>query len=134
VLAALSRLCLLAIARNAKLDCVRCFRHEQETFMAIELRYVFRPLPGASLGEIMEYSKTAAELWKKYQGEVSLWMVGVGEQGNWVFSVKFPDYEAYGKCLSGLTQDSALMDWQNSVMKAGKAEWVRSSMFRQIPL
>jgi hypothetical protein len=102
--------------------------------MAIEVRYVFRPLPGAALADVMESSKSAAELWKKHKGDVSLWIVGAGEQGNWVFSVKFPDYEAYGKCLTGLTQEPAFTEWQDRVMKAGKVEWVRSSLFRQIPL
>jgi hypothetical protein len=102
--------------------------------MTIEARYMFRPRPGTSIEDVMSQSKMAAELWRKYKGEVSLWTVTSGEMGNWIFSVKFPNYESYGTCLSELSQDPDFLTMQDRFMTSGKADWIRSNVVRQIQI
>ena len=102
--------------------------------MSIEMRYMFRPRPGTSLEEVMEISKMGADMWRKHRGEVSLWTVSAGEMGNWLFVIKFADYEAYGACVNELTQDTDFLAFQNKFMTSGKADWVRSTLVRQIPI
>jgi hypothetical protein len=82
----------------------------------------------------MEMSKMGADLWRKHNGEVSLWTVSAGEMGNWLFVIKFTDYEAYGACMNELTQDADFLAFQNKFMTSSKADWVRSNVVRQIPI
>lgn len=102
--------------------------------MSILVQYDFRPLPGEDFMTLMENVKIAAALWRRHGANPSLWMVGLGETGNMAFTVPFDNYSEYGACLDSLTNDPDFRSWQAKNLKDGAAEWVRSNLYRNLPL
>ena len=67
--------------------------------MPIVLQFVFKPVPGSDLTQIIEHAKVVSKLWQKHGAkDASLWTVYAGEMGNMVFTVPFENYSEYGKC------------------------------------
>jgi hypothetical protein len=103
--------------------------------MSMMIQFVFKALPGSDMPTITENVKTATKLWKKHgAGEVSFWMVTLGEVGNMAVTVAFDNYAAYGNCYDSLIEDTEFRKWQADSVKAGMTEWVRSNIARKIPL
>ena len=103
--------------------------------MSIVLQFVFKPVPGSDLAQIIEHAKVVARLWKKHGAkEVSLWTVSTGEMGNMAFTVPFETYSEYGKCIDALHVDPEFRKWQAESIKTGMTEWVRGNIARKVPL
>lgn len=98
------------------------------------LQYVFKPNPGADLGELMALVKESAKLWKKHGADVNLWSVQVGEIGNMAFVARFESYAKLGATVEALNADPAFMAWRAKSIKSGLATWVRSNQLYEVPL
>src|SRR5258706_11928416 len=75
--------------------------------MAVVVQYVVKPNPGSDLGGIIELAKESAVLWRKHGGKPRFWSVAVGEAGNYVFSINFETFSAYGAAVDKLNADPA---------------------------
>ena len=62
------------------------------------------------------------------------WAVSAGEIGNWVFSVVFESFDAYGKCMDALNSDPEFQKWQLESTKAGLATRVRNNLIRKVDM
>jgi hypothetical protein len=103
--------------------------------MAYEARYVFRPNPGADLGDVMESIKQGAALWKKHGAtSARLWVVAAGELGNYVLELRFDNASQYAKVTDPLSDDADFRAWQAENVRAGSFTWVRSNLLREISL
>jgi len=103
--------------------------------MAYEARYVFRPNPGADLGAVMEAMKQGAALWKKHGApDARLWVVAAGELGNYVLTLQFENASEYAKVTDPLSADPEFRRWQAENVRSGAFTWVRSNLFRELPL
>ena len=102
--------------------------------MAMAVQYVVKPNPGSDLAGIIELAKESAVLWRKYGGRVSYWSVVGGEVGNFVFSVNFETFSAYGAAMDKLGADPAFQAWQAKRAKAGLTTWVRGNMATEIEI
>lgn len=102
--------------------------------MTVVVQYVVKAIPGVEPASIIELTKEVAVLWRKYGGKASFWSVAVGEVGNFVFSVSFETFSAYGAAVDKLNADPALQSWQAKRAKAGLTEWVRSNLATEIPV
>ena len=103
--------------------------------MAFEARYVFRPDPGADLGQVMESMKRGAALWKKHgAANARLWTVASGELGNYVLVLQFANAAEYAKVTDPLSADPDFQRWQADNVRSGGFSWVRSNLFREIAL
>jgi hypothetical protein len=71
---------------------------------------------------------------RKHGGKVSYWTVIVGEIGNFVFSVNFESFAAYGAAMDKLGADPEFQAWQVKRAKAGLSTWVRSNMATEIEI
>jgi hypothetical protein len=105
-----------------------------ESRMSVVVQYVVRPNPGSDLEGVIGLAKESAVLWRKYGGKVSYWTVVVGEVGNFVFSVNFETFSAYGAAIDKLGADPAFQAWQAKRAKAGLTTWVRSNMATEIEI
>jgi hypothetical protein len=54
--------------------------------------------------------------------------------GNMAFTLPFASIAEYGKCADAITADPAFLDWQVKNADSGLAEWIRSNLYREIPL
>ena len=103
--------------------------------MSIVLQFVFKPVPGSDLTQIIEHARVGATLWKKHGAkEVSLWTISCGEMGNLAFTVPFDTYSDYGKCYDSLLTDLDFRRWQAELVKAGLSEWVRGNIARRVQM
>jgi len=102
--------------------------------MAVVVQYVIKPNPGSDLAAIQEMSKESIALWRKHGGKVSFWAVVVGEVGNFVVSINFESFSAYGAAVDKLGADPAFQAWQLKRAKAGLSTWVRSNMATEIEI
>jgi hypothetical protein len=103
--------------------------------MAYEARYVFRPNPGADLGEVIGAIKRGAQLWLKHGSPPPrLWAVTAGELGNYVLVVQFENAAAYAKVVDPLSADPEFRAWQAGNVEAGAITWVRSNLAREMDL
>lgn len=102
--------------------------------MAVVAQYVFRPNPGADLTAVMANVKEAVGLWRKYDAEVHLWTVSMGEIGNMSVTAHFDSYAGYAKCIDQLVADPAFAAWQQKNLASGLSNWVRSNLAREIPI
>ena len=102
--------------------------------MTIVVQYVVKPNPGSDAAAIIEMAKEGAIIWRKHGGKVSYWSVTVGEVGNFVFSVNFESFSAYGAAMEKLNADPATHAWQAKRLKAGLTTWVRSNMATEIDI
>ena len=64
----------------------------------------------------------------------SFWFVAVGEVGNFVFSVNFETFSAYGAGVDKLNADPAFQAWQVKGLKLGITSWVRGNMATEIAI
>lgn len=101
---------------------------------AATLQYVFKPNPGADLGELVGLVKESAKLWKEHGADVSFWTVQVGEIGNMAFVARFESSAKLGATLEALNADPAFMAWRAKSIKSGLATWVRSNQLSEVPL
>jgi hypothetical protein len=103
--------------------------------MAYAARYVFKPNPGADLDAVLEAMKQGAALWKKHGAAgARLWVVADGELGNYVLELAFANAMEYAKVTDPLSADPEFRRWQAQNVRAGAITWVRSSLFRELPL
>ena len=103
--------------------------------MSIMLQFVFKPVPGSDLAQIIEHARAGSVLWKKHGAkEVSLWAISCGEMGNLAFTVPFDTYSDYGKCYDSLLTDPDFRRWQAESVKAGLSEWVRGNIARRVQM
>jgi hypothetical protein len=102
--------------------------------MAVVVQYVVKPNPGSDLAAVIGLAKESAVLWRKHGGRVSYWSVIVGEIGNFVFSVNFESFAAYGAAMDKLGADPEFQAWQVKRAKAGLSTWVRSNMATEIEI
>ena len=102
--------------------------------MAMVAQFVVKPNPGSDLAGIIELAKESAVLWRKYGGKVRYWSVIGGEVGNFVFSVSFETFSAYGAAVDKLGSDTAFQAWQAKRAKAGLTTWVRSNIATEIEI
>lgn len=102
--------------------------------MAAVLQYVFKPNPGADLGELMGLVKESAAMWKKHGADVSPWIVQVGEIGNLAFVARFESAAKLGATVEAVNTDPGFMAWRAKSIKGGLATWVRSNQLSEIPL
>jgi hypothetical protein len=102
--------------------------------MAVVVQYVVKPNPGSDLAGIFELAKESAVLWRKYGGKARLWSVNVGEAGNYVFSINFETFSAYGAAVDKLNADPAFRTWQAKRLKAGLTTLVRANMATEIDI
>ena len=100
--------------------------------MAIVVQYVFKAIPGKSLGVLAESVNAAAALWKKHGASPRIWAVAVGEIGSLAFTAQFDDFTEYGKCQDALNADPAFLAWRAKNNELGAAEWVRSNLLREM--
>ena len=100
--------------------------------MAVVVQYVVKPNPGSDLGGIIELAKESAVLWRKHGGKPRFWSVAVGEAGNYVFSINFETFSAYGAAVDKLNADPAFQTWQAKRLKAGFTTLVRANMAIEI--
>lgn len=100
--------------------------------MAVAVQYVVKPNPGSDLATILEMTHESAVLWRKYGGKVSFWSVAVGEVGNFVFTINFENFSAYGAAVDKLNADPAFQAWQVKRLKLGLTSWVRGNMATEI--
>ena len=98
------------------------------------LQYVFKPNPGADLGELMALVNESAKLWKKHGADVNLWSVQVGEIGNMAFVARFESSAKLGATIEALNGDPAFVAWRAKSIKSGLATWVRSNQLYEVPL
>jgi hypothetical protein len=101
---------------------------------AATLQYVFKPNPGADLGELLALVKESAKLWKEHGADVSMWSVQVGEIGNMAFVARFESAAKLGATVEALNADPAFMAWRAKSIKTGLATWVRSNQLSEVPL
>jgi hypothetical protein len=102
--------------------------------MSILVQFDFRPQPGTDFRGIVESARVAAGLWKKHGATPSLWSVGLGEIGNMSFTVPFANCAEYGTCVDALNADPAFREWQVKNIDSGFGQWIRSNLYREIPL
>jgi hypothetical protein len=102
--------------------------------MAMVVQYVVKPNPGSDLAGVIELAKESAVLWRKYGGKVRYWSVIGGEVGNFVFSINFDTFSAYGAAVDKLGADPAFQAWQAKRAKAGLTTWVRSNIATEIEI
>ena len=102
--------------------------------MAVVVQYVVKPNPGADFAGILELAKESAGLWRKHGGKPRFWSVAVGEFGNFVFSINFETFSAYGATVEKLNADPAFQTWQAKRLKAGLTTLVRSNLATEIEL
>jgi hypothetical protein len=88
--------------------------------------------PGYDLAGIIELAKESAVLWRKHGGKPRFWSVNVGEAGNYVFSINFETFSAYGATVDKLNADPAFQTWQAKRLKAGLTTLVRANMAIEI--
>jgi hypothetical protein len=103
-----------------------------ESRMAVVVQYVVKPNPGSDLAGIIELAKESAVLWRKYGGKARFWSVAVGEAGNFVFSINFETFSAYGAAVDKLNADPAFQTWQAKRLKSGFTSFVRANMATEI--
>ena len=101
---------------------------------AAMIQFVFRPNPGSNITTILEFCKTAADLWRKHGGEVHLWTIQVGEIGNMAFTVQAESTARLGAITDAVNADPALMQWRAQVLAAGQTTWVRSNQGFEVPI
>ena len=97
-------------------------------------QYVFKPNPGADLPALIAMIKEAAELWRKYGADVSLWTGQLGEIGNMRFVARFESCTKLGAALDGINGDPAFAAWRVKNIKAGLSTWVRSNQAYEVPI
>ena len=103
--------------------------------MAYEARYVFRPNPGADMGDVMKAIEEGAALWRKHGApNPRLWTISAGEIGNYVLVVQFENAAEYAKVVDPLSADPKFRRWQARNVAAGNITWVRSNLARELPL
>jgi hypothetical protein len=102
--------------------------------MAMVAQFVVKPNPGSDPAAIIELAKESAVLWRKYGGKVRYWTVIGGEFGNFVFTVSFETFSAYGAAMDELVADPAFLAWQAKRAKAGLTTLVRSNIAREIEI
>jgi hypothetical protein len=102
--------------------------------MAVVAQYVVKPNPGSDLATILEMTHESAVLWRKYGGKVSFWSVAAGEVGDFVFSVSFETFSAYGAAIDKLNADTAFQAWQVKRLKLGMTSWVRGDVLTEIAI
>jgi hypothetical protein len=102
--------------------------------MSMVAQFVVKPNPGSDLAAIIELAKESAVLWRKYGAKVRYWSVIGGEIGNFVFTVNFETFSAYGAALDKLGADPAFQAWQAKRAKAGLTTWVRSNVATEIEI
>ena len=102
--------------------------------MAVVVQYVVKPNPGSDLAGIIELAKESAVLWRKYGGKARFWSVAVGEAGNFVFSINFETFSAYGAAVDKLNADPAFQTWQAKRLKLGATTWVRGNLAFEVPI
>jgi hypothetical protein len=91
---------------------------------------VFKPNPGADMAKLMGLVAESAAIWRKHGAEVNVWTVSAGEIGNMVFSTRYDNFEAYGKCLDAVYADPDFQAWQIKGTASGLSTWVRSNLAR----
>jgi hypothetical protein len=101
---------------------------------AAVVQYVFKPNPGINVQELIALIKEAADLWRKYGADVSLWNVQVGEIGNMTFVARAESAAKMGATVDALNEDQNFVAWRARNMKAGLATWVRSNQAYEIPI
>jgi hypothetical protein len=102
--------------------------------MAVVVQYVVKPNPGSDLAKILEMTKESVGLWRKHGGKVSFWSVAVGEVGNFVVSINFETFSAYGAAVDKLAADPAFQTWQAKRLKLGATTWVRGNLAFEVPI
>lgn len=98
------------------------------------IQYVTRINPGADIAAFKAQVQTSVNLWRKHGAEPTVWAVSAGEIGNWVFSVVFESFDAYGKCMDALGADPEFQKWQLESTKSGLSTWVRSNLTRKVDM
>jgi len=102
--------------------------------MAMVAQFVVKPNPGSELAGVIGLAKESAALWRKHGGKVRYWNVIGGEVGNFVFTVSFETFAAYGAALDKLGADPAFQAWQAKRAKAGLTTWVRSNIATEVEI
>ncbi|MFM6992317.1 MAG: hypothetical protein ACKOWD_13760 [Rhodoferax sp.] len=95
---------------------------------------VFKPNPGADLTKLMAFVAESAAIWRRHGAEVSVWAVSTGEAGNFVFTTRYENYSAYGKCTDAVYADPEYQSWSQRATASGLSSWVRSNLARQLPI
>ena len=98
------------------------------------IQYVTRINPGSDIAAFKAHVQTSVNIWRKHGADPTVWAVSSGEIGNWVFSVAFESFGAYGKCMDALNSDPEFQKWQLESTKAGLATWVRSNLARKVDM
>jgi hypothetical protein len=100
--------------------------------MSVVVEYMVKPNPGSDLGTILEMTHESAVLWRKHGGKVRFWAVTAGEVGNFIFSISFENFAAYGATLDKLNADPDFQAWQVKRLKLGATTWVRGNIASEI--
>jgi len=91
-----------------------------------------KPNPGTELKAILEMAHESAVLWRKHGGTVRLWAVTAGEVGNFVMSISFENFAAYGATFDKLNADLDYQAWHSKRLKSGAATWVRGNLATEV--
>jgi hypothetical protein len=100
--------------------------------MSVVVEYVIKPNPGSDLKAILEMTHESAALWRKDGGKVRLWAVTAGEVGDFILSVSFDNFAAYGATFDKLNADLDYQAWHAKRLKLEAATWVRGTIASEI--
>jgi hypothetical protein len=98
------------------------------------IQYVTSINPGADIAAFKANVQNSVNIWRKHGADPTVWAVSAGEIGNWVFSVVFESFDAYGKCMNALNSDPEFQKWQLESTKAGLATRVRNNLIRKVDM
>jgi len=100
--------------------------------MSVVVEYTVQPNPGSDLKTILEMTHESAALWRKHGGKVRLWAVTAGEVGDFVMSISFENFAAYGTTFDKMNADVEYHTWHAKRLKLGAATWVRGNMLSEV--
>ena len=100
--------------------------------MSVVVEYFVKPNPGCDLKVILELTHESAALWRKHGGKVRLWAVTAGEVGDFIVSISFENFAAYGATFDKLNADTDYQAWHAKRLKSGAATWVRGNIASEI--